>query len=78
VNFTRDKDFPRLRTKGFTGLEQLIEKNPRVINEQTIVGMLPSLTDSSPLVRDSTLNLYQSVWNWIRCLNAMSSPQCLR
>ncbi|KAH9874546.1 hypothetical protein IAQ61_003735 [Plenodomus lingam] len=57
VMFTRDKDFPRLRTKGFTGLEQLIEKDPRVIDEHTVLGMLPSLRDSSPSVRDSTLKL---------------------
>lgn len=57
VMFTRDKDFPRLRTKGFTGLEQLIEKDPRVIDEHTVLGMLPSLKDSSPSVRDSTLKL---------------------
>ncbi|KAI8942572.1 hypothetical protein NX059_000630 [Plenodomus lindquistii] len=57
VMFTKDKDFPRLRTKGFTGLEQLIEKDPRVIDEQTVLNMLPSLKDSSPSVRDSTLKL---------------------
>ncbi|KAF2855692.1 sister chromatid cohesion protein-like protein Mis4 [Plenodomus tracheiphilus IPT5] len=54
---TRDKDFPRLRTKGFTGLEQLIEKDPRVVDENTVLGMIPSLTDTSPSVRDSTLKL---------------------
>lgn len=63
VSFTRDKDFPRLRTKAFTGLEQLIEKNPRVVDESTILGMLPSLTDNSPSVRDSTLKLIS------RCLD---------
>lgn len=55
--FTQDKVSSKLRSRGLTGLEQLIKKDPRVISERNVLAMIPSLTDSSPMVRESTLSL---------------------
>jgi cohesin loading factor subunit SCC2 len=40
-----------------TGLEQLIEKEPRLVTERTVLSLVDSLQDSSPLVREHTLGL---------------------
>ena len=40
-----------------TGLEQLIEKDPRVVDEATVKSLVISLRDSSPMVREHTLGL---------------------
>lgn len=57
LQYSRDKNSSKLRSRGMTGLEQLIEKDPRVIDEQTIKGMVSQFSDSSPMVRDHTLSL---------------------
>ncbi|KAF2626783.1 sister chromatid cohesion protein-like protein Mis4 [Macroventuria anomochaeta] len=54
---TRDKVSSKLRSRGMTGLEQLIEKDPRVVNETTVGTLVLSLKDSSPMVREHTLGL---------------------
>ncbi|KAF3003804.1 Sister chromatid cohesion protein 2 [Curvularia kusanoi] len=46
-----------LRSRGMTSLEQLIEKDPRVINETTVKALVGSLNDASPMVREHTLGL---------------------
>lgn len=38
-------------------MEQLIEKDPRVINETTVKALVGSLNDASPMVREHTLGL---------------------
>lgn len=54
---THDKASSKLRSRGMTSLEQLIEKDPRVINETTVKALVGSLTDNSPMVREHTLGL---------------------
>ncbi|KAH6614304.1 sister chromatid cohesion C-terminus-domain-containing protein [Boeremia exigua] len=54
---TRDKVSSKLRSRGMTGLEQLIEKDPRVVDETTVKTLVVSLKDSSPMVREHTLGL---------------------
>ncbi|KAH7398305.1 sister chromatid cohesion protein-like protein Mis4 [Pyrenochaeta sp. MPI-SDFR-AT-0127] len=57
VLYTRDKNSSKLRSRGITGLEQLIDKDPRVIGERDIINIAGSLSDASPMVRESTLSL---------------------
>ncbi|KAF2129576.1 hypothetical protein P153DRAFT_316672 [Dothidotthia symphoricarpi CBS 119687] len=57
LQYSRDKNSSKLRSRGMTGLEQLIEKDPRIIDEQTIKGMVGQFSDNSPMVRDHTLSL---------------------
>lgn len=54
---TEDKVSSKLRSRGMTGLEQLIEKDPRVVNEKTVISLVGSLKDASPMVREHTLGL---------------------
>ena len=54
---TRDKVSSKLRSRGMTGLEQLIEKSPRVVDKNTVTHLVVSLKDSSPMVREHTLGL---------------------
>lgn len=54
---TRDKVSSKLRSRGMTGLEQLIERSPRVVDETTVKHLVVSLKDSSPMVREHTLGL---------------------
>lgn len=54
---THDKASSKLRSRGMTSLEQLIEKDPRVINETTVKALVGSLNDNSPMVREHTLGL---------------------
>ncbi|KAJ8118742.1 hypothetical protein OPT61_g353 [Boeremia exigua] len=54
---TRDKGSSKLRSRGMTGLEQLIERNPRVVDDMTVKSLVQSLKDSSPMVREHTLGL---------------------
>ena len=54
---TRDKISSKLRSRGMTGLEQLIEKDPRLVTEETVLSLVVSLRDSSPMVREHTLGL---------------------
>lgn len=53
---TEDKA-SKLRSRGMTGLEQLIEKDPRVVDENMVVSLVASLRDVSPMVRENTLGL---------------------
>lgn len=57
VVYTRDKNSSKLRSRGITGLEQMIDKDPRVIGERDIINIAGSLSDASPMVRESTLSL---------------------
>ena len=54
---TKDKISSKLRSRGMTGLEQLIEKDPRVVDDTTVKTLVVSLKDSSPMVREHTLGL---------------------
>ncbi|CAO2654791.1 Nn.00g115240.m01.CDS01 [Neocucurbitaria sp. VM-36] len=55
--YARDKHSSKLRSRGITGLEQLIDKDPRVMTETQVVTLATSLSDASPMVRESTLSL---------------------
>lgn len=57
VHYTRDKASSKLRSRGMTGLEQLIERDPRVVDDATVKNLAVSLHDSSPMVREHTLGL---------------------
>lgn len=57
VHYTRDKASSKLRSRGMTGLEQLIERDPRVVDEGTVKALAISLHDPSPMVREHTLGL---------------------
>ncbi|KAJ4379851.1 Sister chromatid cohesion protein 2 [Didymella sp. IMI 355093] len=54
---TEDKVSSKLRSRGMTGLEQLIEKDPRVVDEHMVNSLVGSLRDASPMVREHTLGL---------------------
>ena len=54
---TGDKASSKLRSRGMTGLEQLIEKDPSVVDEDMVEKVVNSLRDSSPMVREHTLGL---------------------
>ncbi|KAF1939061.1 hypothetical protein EJ02DRAFT_436669 [Clathrospora elynae] len=56
-SYVRDKNSSKLRTRGTTGLQQLLDKDPRVISEPQVLNMVPSLKDDSPMVREATLSL---------------------
>jgi cohesin loading factor subunit SCC2 len=55
--FAQDKNSSKLRTRGTTGLQQLLDKDPRVISEGHVIHMMSSLKDASPMVREATLSL---------------------
>ncbi|CAN9280717.1 unnamed protein product [Alternaria alternata] len=55
--YARDKSSSKLRTRGTAGLQQLLDKDSRVISDEHIINMIPSLRDSSPMVREATLSL---------------------
>jgi hypothetical protein len=50
----QDKNSSKLRSRGMTGLEQLIQKDPKVITKGNFLEIIRSLTDNSPMVREST------------------------
>jgi cohesin loading factor subunit SCC2 len=54
---TEDKASSKLRSRGMTGLEQLIEKDPSVVDENMVSSLVGSLRDASPMVREHTLGL---------------------
>jgi cohesin loading factor subunit SCC2 len=56
-HFSQDKQSSKLRTRGTTGLQQLLDKDPRVLSEEHVRNMVTSLKDSSPMVREATLSL---------------------
>jgi cohesin loading factor subunit SCC2 len=53
----QDKHSSKLRSRGMTGLEQLIQKDPRVITRENVKYMAACFADVSPMVRESTLSL---------------------
>ncbi|KAF2032695.1 hypothetical protein EK21DRAFT_60193 [Setomelanomma holmii] len=55
--YLRDKNSSKLRSRGISGLEQLVHKDPRVITESNVKNLVAILADPSPMVRESTLNL---------------------
>lgn len=55
--YARDKSSSKLRTRGTAGLQQLLDKDSRVISDEHVINMIPSLRDSSPMVREATLSL---------------------
>ena len=57
ISYTRDKNSSKLRSRGITSLEQLVDKDPRIIGERSILAIAGSLSDASPMVRESTLSL---------------------
>ncbi|KAH7088884.1 sister chromatid cohesion protein-like protein Mis4 [Paraphoma chrysanthemicola] len=57
MTYIRDKTSSKLRSRGISSLEQLVHKDPRVIRESDVNGMVDILTDPSPMVRESVLNL---------------------
>ncbi|KAF1839498.1 hypothetical protein BDW02DRAFT_635774 [Decorospora gaudefroyi] len=56
-HYAQDKHSSKLRTRGTTGLQQLLDKDSRVISEGHVINMISSLKDSSPMVREATLSL---------------------
>ncbi|KAF2788722.1 hypothetical protein K505DRAFT_378703 [Melanomma pulvis-pyrius CBS 109.77] len=46
-----------LKARAMSSLTQLIEKDPRMINEQTFISITRLLADSSPKVRENTVSL---------------------
>lgn len=54
---TIDKASSKLRSRGMTGLEQLIEKDSSVVDETMVSSLVGSLRDPSPMVREHTLGL---------------------
>lgn len=55
--YAQDKISPKLRSRGTAALQQLLDKDPRVISEGHVINMISSLKDSSPMVREATLSL---------------------
>ncbi|USP76026.1 hypothetical protein yc1106_03300 [Curvularia clavata] len=55
--YAQDKISPKLRSRGTAALQQLLDKDPKVISEGHVINMIPSLRDSSPMVREATLSL---------------------
>ncbi|EUC50640.1 hypothetical protein COCMIDRAFT_81596 [Bipolaris oryzae ATCC 44560] len=55
--YAQDKISPKLRSRGTTALQQLLDKDPKVISEGHVINMISSLRDSSPMVREATLSL---------------------
>jgi cohesin loading factor subunit SCC2 len=52
-----DKSSSKLRSRGMTGLEQLVHKDPRVITKDHVMSMISGFLDASPMVRESNLSL---------------------
>ncbi|KAH8728819.1 sister chromatid cohesion protein-like protein Mis4 [Phaeosphaeriaceae sp. PMI808] len=75
---TRDKGSSKLRSRGMTGLEQLIHKDPRVITEGHVKGMVDNFSDASPMVRESTLSLISTCLEHQPSLEPHFLPSILR
>ncbi|RAR10370.1 sister chromatid cohesion protein mis4 [Stemphylium lycopersici] len=56
-HYAQDKVSPKLRSRGTAALQQLLDKDPKVISEGHVINMISSLRDSSPMVREATLSL---------------------
>lgn len=78
MGYIRDKNSSKLRSRGITGLEQLIHKDPRVITEGNIRNMVDVLADASPMVRESTLNLVSTCLEREPSLERHFLPSILR
>ncbi|KAL5118136.1 Sister chromatid cohesion protein 2 [Pleosporales sp. CAS-2024a] len=74
----QDKHSPKLRSRGMNCLEQLIAKDRGVITQNNIRGMIPSLSDQSPMVRDSTLNVVTTCLEYQPSLQEHLLPYILR
>lgn len=57
LRYARDKNSSKLRSRGMTGLEQLVHKDPSVIREDHVRNMVSWLSDTSPMARESALSL---------------------
>jgi cohesin loading factor subunit SCC2 len=78
LQYTRDKASSKLRSRGMTGLEQLIEQDPRLIDEQTAKNLIGSLADNSPMVREHTLSLVSKCLEHEPSLERHFLPSILR
>jgi cohesin loading factor subunit SCC2 len=78
LHYTRDKASSKLRSRGMTGLEQLIEKDARVVDEGTVRSLVGSLLDSSPMVREHTLGLVAQCLEHEPSLERYFLPSILR
>jgi cohesin loading factor subunit SCC2 len=68
----QDKNSSKLRSRGMTGLEQLIQKDPKVITKGNFLEIIRSLTDNSPMVRESTLNTVSTLFEYQPSLQAQA------
>lgn len=57
LGYTRDKASSKLRSRAMSCLQQLIEKDARVLTETHVKSMAALFADASPMVRESTLSL---------------------
>ncbi|KAG9194655.1 hypothetical protein G6011_04690 [Alternaria panax] len=58
--YARDKSPPKLKTRGIGGLQQLLEKDSRLVPNEHIINMIPLLRDNSPMVREAALSFFSS------------------
>jgi cohesin loading factor subunit SCC2 len=68
----------KLRSRGMSGLEQLIQKDPRVIQEGHVKNMVTNFNDPSPMVRESTLSLVSTCLEHQPSLQPHFLPYILR
>jgi cohesin loading factor subunit SCC2 len=61
-----------------TGLEQLIQKDPKVITKGNFLEIIRSLTDNSPMVRESTLNTVSTLFEYQPSLQAQALQPILQ
>jgi cohesin loading factor subunit SCC2 len=74
----QDKNSSKLRSRGMTGLEQLIQKDPKVINKKHFDEIIRSFSDSSPMVRESTLNTVSTLFEHQPSLQAQALQPILQ
>jgi cohesin loading factor subunit SCC2 len=78
LGYTRDKSSSKLRSRGMSGLEQLIHKDPRVITEGHVKSMVEIFSDTSPMVRESVLSLVSTCLEREPSLERYFLPSILR
>lgn len=76
--YMRDKNSSNLRSRGMAGVEQLVHKDPRVIREDNVRGMVEVLSDASPKVRESALNFVSTCLSLNPLLEKHFLPSILR
>jgi cohesin loading factor subunit SCC2 len=74
----QDKSSSKLRSRGMTGLEQLIHKDPKVITKKNFEAITRCFTDNSPMVRESTLSLVSTLFEHQPSLQTQSLPYILQ